>query len=64
MECGQLVVMQPNFTVTWYLEAIRPANSYVAMYIATNDHARVIRHLYVCKSWTREEELGSRYVEE
>jgi len=64
MECGQLVVMQPNFTVTWYLEAIRSANSYVAMYIATNDRARVIRHLYVRKSWTREEEPESRHVEE
>ena len=59
IKCGQIVVMSPNLIVPWRLRVVKHAGFTVTMYIAVNEHTKIIRHFYVHKDWIDEEDLNA-----
>lgn len=53
LECGDAVVMHPNYTVTWLLDSFYQ-NIQTVVYYATNGQAGVIRNLVIKHEWSED----------
>jgi hypothetical protein len=53
IECGDTVVIHPDYTVTWFLESFYQ-NIQTVVYCATNEQAGVIRNLVIKHEWSED----------
>jgi hypothetical protein len=53
IECGDTVVIHPDYTVTWFLDSFYQ-NIQTVVYCATNEQAGVIRNLVIKHEWSED----------